>query len=683
MGFSIRNRQGKWAPAAIVATVLIGWSAGPIRGQVPSEDDWTGPACGAWSTSGNWTLAGTTTQRVPRATDTASFVNPALAGTISLSGTQNAGSLWFDSSSPYTLSGGSTAALALSSTGTIWIGAGEHTIAAPLVITGSLTVDAESSAIVGPSCVGLVISSQVSGTGALMKIGPGILYLSNTDNPYRGNTSITAGTLSVAGGGSLGASGSLAIANATLDFSGSGTFARTIALTGAGVNTIEADSGPLTLSGAISGSGGLTKTGNGTLVLSSAANSFGGGTFVNSGTLLDNDPTGSVLGSNASGNGLVLNGGQLSGTGTITQPTTLNGGSISPGSSSAIGTLNLAGGLIVKGGTLTFRLQDDGASDTLDFSQGIAGLIIPSSTFATVDISSNPLPADRQYELMTGDKSNSGLGYSAAFMNQHLTFNCPLGFGATWSAVNIGPNGSNYFVALSGPTQWQTGSGSIADDANWSNAAPSNLGGIALLGSSGSGTVSLPSGGYCLHGLIFSNTASSYTLAASGSGGLSLTGVDELDTYTGTGLIEVVNGSHSITAPVLLAADTTVTGYDPTVRLTITGAVSGTGSLTLVGPGSLILAGCNTYDGGTIVAGGTLCVGASDSLPQATSLAVGAGGILIFDPTICCSPVKPAAAWESRLTGVPAVPEPGTLAILLAGSISTCVAAIWRRCWLV
>ena len=215
MGFSIRNRQGKWAPAAIVATVLIGWSAGPIRGQVPSEDDWTGPACGAWSTSGNWTLAGTTTQRVPRATDTASFVNPALAGTISLSGTQNAGSLWFDSSSPYTLSGGSTAALALSSTGTIWIGAGEHTIAAPLVITGSLTVDAESSAIVGPSCVGLVILSQVSVPVPDENRARHPLF-EQYRQPLQGDTSITAGTLSVAGGGSLGVSGWSAIADATL-----------------------------------------------------------------------------------------------------------------------------------------------------------------------------------------------------------------------------------------------------------------------------------------------------------------------------------------------------------------------------------------------------------------------------------------------------------------------------------
>ena len=70
-------------------------------------------------------------------------------------------------------------------------------------------------------------------------MGPGILYLTNTNNSYSGNTSITAGTLSAVGGGSLGPSGSVTITNATLDFSGTGSFSHKIALTGSGANTIQ------------------------------------------------------------------------------------------------------------------------------------------------------------------------------------------------------------------------------------------------------------------------------------------------------------------------------------------------------------------------------------------------------------------------------------------------------------
>ena len=77
----------------------------------------------------------------------------------------------------------------------------------------------------------------------------------------------------------------MTISNATLDFSGPGTFGRGISLSGSGANTIQADAGVMTLSGAISGSGGLTKTGIGTLALGNAGNSYSGGTNVVAGTL--------------------------------------------------------------------------------------------------------------------------------------------------------------------------------------------------------------------------------------------------------------------------------------------------------------------------------------------------------------------------------------------------------------
>ena len=56
-------------------------------------------------------------------------------------------------------------------------------------------------------------------------------------------------------------------------------------MTGANPNAIQVDSGTMTLSGAISGSGSLTKAGNATLALSNSANTFGGGANVVAGTL--------------------------------------------------------------------------------------------------------------------------------------------------------------------------------------------------------------------------------------------------------------------------------------------------------------------------------------------------------------------------------------------------------------
>ena len=110
-----------------------------------------------------------------------------------------------------------------------------------------------------------------------------------------------------------------------------------------------------------------------------------------------------MLGSNST-NGVTINGGQLSGTGAISQPVTLNGGNLAPGSSSAIGTLSLSSSLIINGGSLTFKLQNGGVSDAIDSSLGNKDIYFPNgSTPATVNLAGVPLPATGvPYYLFTG-----------------------------------------------------------------------------------------------------------------------------------------------------------------------------------------------------------------------------------------------------------------------------------------
>ena len=260
---------------AVVFTTSSGSSIDAIvnmKRSVPSENDWTGAANGSWNTASNWSLS-----HSAGSSETAGFVTSALAGTVSLNHNQSAGSLWFDSSSPYTIASGSGSyTLTLNNTASIWIDAGLHTISAPLALGGSLTVDAEPAGNVPATSVGVLISGQISGAGGtIAKMGPGILYLGNTGNTYGGGTSITGGTLSAAAAGCIPSSGAVTISNATLDFSsGGGTLSRGISLSGSGANTIQVDAGVVTLSGAISGSGGLTTTGNGTLAISNSANSY-------------------------------------------------------------------------------------------------------------------------------------------------------------------------------------------------------------------------------------------------------------------------------------------------------------------------------------------------------------------------------------------------------------------------
>ena len=100
---------------------------------------------------------------------------------------------------------------------------------------------------------------------------------------------------------------------------------------------------------------------------------------------------------------------------------------------------------------------------------------------------------------------------------------------------------------------------------------------------------------------------------------------------------------------------------------TFSGMLSGSGSLTKIGGGWLVLAAADTYTGGTVVADGTLDVVTSSALPDGTSLAIGADATLVFDPTGAGVPVASAAVDQ-------AVPEPSTLALLAAGVVVTLLA---------
>src|ERR1035437_8600928 len=95
------------------------------------------------------------------------------------------------------------------------------------------------------------LRGPISGTGQLIQAGPGSLILSAT-NTYVGGTTISAGTLQISTGGSLG--GGNVTNNAALVFSSSGN------------NTVGSS---------ISGSGRLTLSGSGTLTLT-GNNSFSG-----------------------------------------------------------------------------------------------------------------------------------------------------------------------------------------------------------------------------------------------------------------------------------------------------------------------------------------------------------------------------------------------------------------------
>jgi len=225
------------------------------------------------------------------------------------------------------------------------------------------------------------------------------------------------------------------------------------------------------------------------------------------------------------------------------------------------------------------------------------------------------------------------------------------------------------------PASWaHPVSGSWTDASKWSTnpSIPEGAGQPAVLSGSVSSALTVTlDGPQTLGSLELGNTAHSafgYTLSAGSNGSLTM------DNDGSSAVINVSGGSQAISAPMTMASNLIVTPSSG-ATLNISGNISqtGTSSLTLLGPGMLILSGSNTYSGGTNVDAGTLVVTSGTALPDGTSLTVGAGGTFIFDPSMAGSPVVGSAATSS----VAAVPEPGT-PVLLATGVLVAFAA-WRR----
>jgi fibronectin-binding autotransporter adhesin len=215
------------------------------------------------------------------------------------------------------------------------------------------------------------INAQLVGAGQLAKADGGTLVLGGA-NTYTGGTAIFSGTLRVASDGNLGAAaGGITLNGGTLNTTASMASARTVAVNSA--STVLTDAGTtLTLSGAISGAGGLTKSGTGTLTLTGDA-AHTGGTIISAGTLRvgTGGATASIAGNIVNNAALIFNrtgtlayAGDISGSGTVTQ--------LGAGTTILTGDATHTGGTTVSAGTL--QVGDGGATGSLTGNVAVNGL---------------------------------------------------------------------------------------------------------------------------------------------------------------------------------------------------------------------------------------------------------------------------------------------------------------------
>ena len=231
------------------------------------------------------------------------------------------------------------------------------------------------------------------------------------------------------------------------------------------------------------------------------------------------------------------------------------------------------------------------------------------------------------------------------------------------------------------PWIWTGSAGNAAWSAsgNWTAGTgfPGSGAAIVLGGSQAtSGTVDLLSAAPSISHLTFdANKITTITSTATGGGQLTLDNGSSPVAVVVSGSGQAIDDKVAVT----LDSDAWITTSGSSDSLSIAGDISdGTAAHGIIkdGLGTLILSGSDTYTGGTTVDAGTLIVASGDALPDGTSLTVGAGGTLIFDP------LAPRRRAEASLAASPAavaaVPEPGTLVLLAAGALLAAFAA-WRR----
>ena len=559
--------------------------------------------------------------------------------------------------------------------------------------------------------------------GGLTKIGSGMLTLSASSN-YTGGTTISNGTLSVTNDNQLGAtSGSLAFGGGSLLVGGAGTSftsARSLTLNAAttidsgnaantvvfngpaaiGANTLTLQgAGNATYGGNIGGSGNLFKTAAGAWTLS-GPQGYGGATTVNAGKL--------VLGPSAS---LSTSGISVSSAATLAaHPATgatvtgggglslANGATLDMSSDNNAGTLAFSGPLSLGNGlggaTLKFDVGTSGGNTVTDLlTASGAASVSGTNTIDLVAFGASSLSINTPYNLITAANGLSGgtfvLG-TPTFTVNGMPYVATLDNTDTAEQV-VFSQPTLTWTGWIGGTSSGTASGTwdVNTTNNWANGnspATFTAGNIAQFGdvsavdgvsTVGANSITIAAGGVNPAALVFSASATNYTITSSdaigiygattgitlaGSGTVTLVGSNSYGgaTVINNGVLVIGDNSSlgASTAPLsfgnapggkLMLALSSTGNMDVSARIanstgvisidtngnTVTFAsslpASNTGGLTVnssVPGGVLVLAASNAYSGATNVNSGVLRLQNNAAVPAASSLAVAAGGDL-------------------------------------------------------
>ena len=398
------------------------------------------------------------------------------------------------------------------------------------------------------------LARNLVGTGSLTKDGAGTLTLTGA-NTYSGGTILNDGTLQAGAAGAFVNNTEYVVNGGTLDLNNFNLAMSSLSGTG---GTVALGTADLTVNqatdtsydGVISGSGSLVKDGSGVLTLT-GANTYNGNLTINGGSMTVGDGTGGGLGYTGSGY-------NYSGSVTIAAGSAL---AFDQSVDQTLSGVISGDGILGKDGAGTLTLN--GNNSYSGFTGLLGGRIVAGTNSA----------------LGTGDLKmldGTSLGFGAN--NLTLSNNLVL--------VNQSGGTSVIDVGLNNATL----SGTISD---FDGAAPGNLtkdgaGKLTLTGTNtytGDTTVS--------EGTLQIGNFSAPPPQQTGWGSLGDPSSDGGYSYSGN--ISIAPGAELI--------------FDQGGYQTLTGDISGTGSLTLDGIVILKLTGANPYDGNLTINGGSLTIG--------------------------------------------------------------------------
>jgi autotransporter-associated beta strand protein len=562
---------------------------------VPSNGTWTQLTTGGlWSAAGNWS-GGIIADGSGR-TANFSTLNLAAENTVKMDGSHTLTALTFqDSTTPFfkwTLDNNGSAANILTLAGT----------------NPSITVGASTTA---------EISVVIAGSTDWSKAGTGTLILTGS-NTYTGATTVSTGVINIQNATALGtaAGGTTVSSGAALELQGGITVgAEALTLNGTGVSSAGAlrnisgnntYGGLLTLGGAArinSDAGNLSISNVGTITGATFGLTVGGA---------GNTSIASIIGTTSGsltkdGSGTLT----LTGANTYSGGTTISAGTLSIGSGATTGSI---AGNVANSGTLAFN-----RSDALTY----AGVV--SGTGALTQSGAGTL-------TLTGANTYSGgTTISAGTLS--------VGNGSTTGSIagNVANSGTLAFNRSDALTYADVVSGTGAvtkSGAGTLTLTGANIysGGTTISAGSLVGTTSSLQGAMTNNAAVTfdQSTAGTYAGAMSGSGSFTKLGAGTV-TLTGA---NTYSGGTTISAGTLVGTTSSLRGamtnnaavtFDQLTDGTYAGVMSGSGSFTKLGTGTVTLSGSNTYSGGTWISGGTLTAG--------NVSAFGTGGLTIGSDT--------------------------------------------------